>query len=67
MKYSQQMWYNHLREYFISQGYVNNELRMCVFIKKPYSKFTTVVVYMDDINFIGTSEELEKTIAHLKL
>jgi len=60
------MWYNHLSEYFINQGYENNELCLCVFIKKLYSSFTIVAVYVNDMNLIGTLEELEKTASHLK-
>ncbi|KAM1476214.1 hypothetical protein ACFX1S_038082 [Malus domestica] len=58
------MRYNHLSEYLISQGYMNNELCLCVFIKKSLA---IVAVYIDDINLIGTPEENERTAAHLKL
>jgi len=38
-----------------------------VFIKKTHSRFAIVAVYIDDMNLIGTLEELEKTASHLKL
>ena len=38
---------------------MNNELCSCVFIKKSHYGFTIVVVYVDDMNLIGTSAELE--------
>ncbi|KAM1297807.1 hypothetical protein ACFX2F_024703 [Malus domestica] len=60
------MWYNRLSEYLTSQGYVNNELCPCVFIKKSHSGFAIVVVYVDDMNLIRTSEQLTRTAAHLK-
>ena len=60
------MWYNHLNEYLISQGYKNNELCPCMFIKKSYSRFAITTVYVDDMNLIGTLEEFEKTASHLK-
>ncbi|KAM2019359.1 hypothetical protein ACFX1T_022163 [Malus domestica] len=66
LKQFRQMWYNHLSEYLTSQGYVNNELFPCVFIKKSYSGFAIVVVYEDDMNLIGTFAELEEIVAHLK-
>lgn len=46
---------------------MNNELFPYVFIKKSHSGFTIVAVYVDDMNLIGTSEELERTVAHMKL
>ncbi|KAM1332925.1 hypothetical protein ACFX2F_009028 [Malus domestica] len=60
------MWYNHLSECLTSQGYVNNKLCPSVFTKKPHSKFTIVVVYVDDMNLIETPVELEEIVAHLK-
>jgi len=57
---------NRLSEYLISQGYENNELCPCMFIKKSHSEFAIVAVYVDDMNIMGTLEELEKTALHLK-
>ena len=37
LKQSGRIWYNLLSEYLTSQGYVNNELCTCVFIKKSHS------------------------------
>ena len=66
MKQSGQMWYNRLSEYLTSQGYVNNELCPCVFIKKSHSGFAIIAVCVDDMNLIGTLTELEKIATHLK-
>ena len=66
LKQSGRMWYNRLSEYLTSQGYVNNELCPCVFIKKSHSGFAIVAVYVDDMNLIGTPEELARTASHLK-
>ncbi|KAM2692792.1 hypothetical protein EV2_007046 [Malus domestica] len=60
------MWYNRLSEYLTSQGYVNNELCPCVFIKKSHSGFGIVAVYVDNMNLIGTPVEFEEIAAHLK-
>ncbi|KAM1751068.1 hypothetical protein ACFX11_009231 [Malus domestica] len=60
------MWYNGLSEYLTRQGYVNNELCPCVFIKKSHFGFAIVAVYVDDMNFIRTSTELEEIAARLK-
>ncbi|KAM2096627.1 hypothetical protein ACFX1R_020248 [Malus domestica] len=61
------MWYNRLSEYLTSQRYVNNKLCPCVFIKKSYSGFAIVAVYVDDMNLIGTPGKLVRTVTHLKL
>ncbi|KAM2817807.1 hypothetical protein COP1_041878 [Malus domestica] len=66
LKQSGRMWYNRLSEYLTSQGYVNNELCPCVFIKKSHSGFAIVAVYVDDMNLIGTPKELARTASHLK-
>ena len=34
LKQSKRMWYNHLSEYLLKEGYVNNPICPCVFIKK---------------------------------
>ncbi|KAM2871431.1 hypothetical protein FF1_019071 [Malus domestica] len=67
LKQYARMWYNHLSEYLTSQGYVNNDLCPCVFIKKSHSGFAIVAVYVDDMNLIGTPEELARNVVHLKL
>ncbi|KAM1171717.1 hypothetical protein ACFX2G_022394 [Malus domestica] len=60
------MWYNCLSEYLTSKGYVNNELCPYVFIKKLHSGFAIVAVYVDEMNLIGTLEDLARTATHLK-
>ncbi|KAM1018582.1 hypothetical protein FF1_040053 [Malus domestica] len=60
------MWYNCLSEYLTSQGYVNNERCPCVFINKSHSGFAIVALYVNDMNLIGTLEELAKISEHLK-
>ncbi|KAM1782595.1 hypothetical protein ACFX1Q_040861 [Malus domestica] len=60
------MLYNRMNEYLTSQGYVNNELCLCMFIKKSYSGFAIVAVYVDDMNLIGTPAKLEEIVVHLK-
>ena len=66
LKQSDRMWYNRLSEYLVKEGYKNDPLCPCVFIKKSKSGFAILAVYVDDINIIGTSEELTKTVEYLK-
>jgi hypothetical protein len=60
------MWYNRLSEYLLKEGFENNPSCPCVFIKKSESGFTIIVVYVDDLNHVGTSEELTKIVTYLK-
>ena len=34
LKQSRRMWYNRLREYLLKEGYMNNPICSCIFIKK---------------------------------
>ena len=43
------MWYNRLSDYLVKEGYLNNHICPCVFIRKYESGFTIVAVYVDDI------------------
>ena len=60
------MWYNRLSEYLLKEGYVNNPICPCVFIKKSETGFAIIAVYVDDLNLVGTPEELTKTAEYLK-
>ena len=66
LKQSRRMWYNHLSQYLLKEGYVNNSICPCVFIKKVATGFEIIAVYVDDLNLNGTHEELIKTIDYLK-
>ena len=67
LKQSGHMWYNHLSEYLLKEGYVNNPVCPCIFIKKSETRFTFISVYVDDLNLVGTLhlEELTKTTKYL--
>ena len=60
------MWYNRLSEYLLKEGYVNNLIFPCVFIKKSKTRLTIITVYVDDLNLIGNFEELIKIVNYLK-
>ncbi|KAL0546825.1 hypothetical protein IC582_016743 [Cucumis melo] len=66
LKQSGRMWYNRLSEYLLKEGYQNNSICPCVFIKKSQLGFAIITVYVDDLNIIGTPKELSKTIEYLK-
>ena len=66
LKQSGRVWYNCLSEYLIKEGYTNDAICPCVFIKKTISEFVVLAIYVDDINLIGTPIELQKAIDYLK-
>ncbi|CAM8907757.1 unnamed protein product [Rhodiola kirilowii] len=66
LKQSGRIWYNRLSEYLLKEGYITNAICPCVFIKRTKTRFSIIVVYVDDLNIIGTPGELIETIACLK-
>ena len=52
LKQSGRMWYNRLNEYFLKEGYVNNPICLCIFIKKSETGFAIIIVYVDDLNLL---------------
>ena len=66
LKQSGRMWYNRLSEYLLKEGYVNNPICPCVFIKKSETGFAIIAVYVDELNLVGTHEEFTKTAKYLK-
>ena len=66
LKQSGHMWYNNLSEYLIKQDYMNDVICPCIFIKKTTSEFVILAVYVDEINIIGTLEEVKNPIEFLK-
>ena len=47
LKQSGRMWYNQLSEYLLKEGFENNPISPCIFIKNSESKFAIVAVYVD--------------------
>ena len=66
LKQSERMWYNRLSEYLLKEGYANNLICSCLFINKSETGFAIIVVYVDDLNLIGTTKELIRTVKYLK-
>lgn len=60
------MWYNRLSDYLLRQGFLTNEISPCVFIKRSNSGCVIIAVYVDDLNIIGTPEEIKQTADYLK-
>ena len=60
------MWYNRLSEYLLKKGYKNDPICPCIFINRLGSEFVIIVVYVDDLNIIGTHKELLEVVECLK-
>jgi hypothetical protein len=60
------MWYNRLKEFLLQKGYSNNDDCPCVFIKKSSTGFCIISVYVDDLNIIGNTEDINEARNHLK-
>ena len=60
LKQSGRMWYNWLNEYLLKEGYKNDPICPCIFMKRSGNEFAIISIYVDDINIIGTAEELDK-------
>ena len=45
---------------------MNNPICLCIFIKKSKTGFLIIVVYVDDLNLVGSLEELIKTTKYLE-
>ena len=43
LKQSGRMWYNRLSEYLLKEGYVNNPICLCIFIKKSEIRFVQLL------------------------
>ncbi|KAG7583564.1 Reverse transcriptase RNA-dependent DNA polymerase [Arabidopsis suecica] len=67
LKQSGRMWYNRLSEYLVKEGYKNDPISPCIFIKKFANKrFVIIAVYVDDLNIFGTSGEIAQIVEYLK-
>ena len=60
------MWHNRLIEYLLKEGYRNDPISSCIYMKRSKIDFAIIIVYVNDINIIGTTNELTKTIDCLK-
>ncbi|KAJ9551943.1 hypothetical protein OSB04_015988 [Centaurea solstitialis] len=66
LKQSGRMWYNRLSEYLLKEGYKNDSICPCIFIKRSGPEYVIIAVYVDDLNIVGTPGELPRAIECLK-
>jgi hypothetical protein len=60
------MWYNRLSNFLLDKGFLKNDDCPCVFIKKSENGYCIISVYVDDLNIIGTTQDIEEASSYLK-
>jgi hypothetical protein len=66
LKQSGRMWYNRLKKFFLNKVYLNSDGCPCVFIRKFNTCFCIISIYVDDLNIIGQSKDIDEAHNHLK-
>jgi hypothetical protein len=67
LKQSGRMWYNQLKEFLLNKGYSNSDEFPCVFINKSTTGFSIISVYVDDLNIIGHTKDIDEARNHFKM
>jgi hypothetical protein len=66
LKQPGRMWYNRLKEFLLNKGYSNSDDCPCVFIRKSTTGFCIISIYVDDLNIIGHTKDIDEACNHLK-
>ena len=66
LKQSGRMWYKRLSEYLLKNWFQNDPICLCVFIKRFGSQFIIIVIDVNDLNIIGTTNELSEIVNYFK-
>jgi hypothetical protein len=66
LKQSGRMWYNQLKEFLLNKSYSNSNDCSCVFIRKSTTEFCIISVYVDELNIIDHTKDIDKAYNHLK-
>jgi hypothetical protein len=67
LKQSRRIWYNRLNEFLLNKGYSNSDDCPCVFIRKSTTGFCIISVYVDDLNIISHTKDIDEASNHLKM
>jgi hypothetical protein len=54
------MWYNQFKEFLLNKGYSNSDDCPCVFTKKSTTRFCIISIYVDDLNIIGHTKDIDE-------
>jgi hypothetical protein len=67
LKQSERMWYNQLKEFLRNKIYSNSDDCPCVFNRKSTTGFCIISVYVDDLNIIGHTKDIDEAHNYLKM
>lgn len=56
------MWYNHLNEYLLSKRLFTHTYSL----RNQQLDFSIVIIYVDDLSFVGTPKEIIRITNYLK-
>ena len=62
LKQSGRVWHNRLVDYLLKEGCINDLICSCIYMKRSKNEFAIIIVYVDDINIVGTPNGLTKAI-----
>jgi hypothetical protein len=67
LKQSGRMWYNRLKKFLLNKCYSNSDYCPGVFIRKSVTGFCIISVYVDNLNIIGHTKDIDEARNHLKM
>ena len=65
LKQAGRMWYKHLKDFLLFHNFQHDQALPCLFTLQHTSGFVVIVVYVDDLNLVGTSATCQYAIALL--
>ena len=65
LKQALRAWYDRLTQYLVSHGFTRGKADQTLFIKKEYDELIVVQVYVNDIVFRSTKDELAHSFSKL--
>ena len=65
LKQAHRAWYNRLTQYLVSHGFTRGEADQTLFIKREDDELIVTQVYVDDIIFRSTKDELAHSFSKL--
>jgi hypothetical protein len=66
LKQSGRIWYNRLKEFLLNKGYSNSDDCPYVLIRKSNTSLCIISMYVDDLNIIGHTKDIDESHNHLK-
>jgi hypothetical protein len=66
LKQSKRIWYNRLKEFLLNRDYSNSDDCPCVFIRKSTTIFCIISVYVDELNIIDHTKDINEALNYLK-